>query len=96
MPWADSGLFAKMKTHWQNDPTIPAWKREKMFALTDVLQKRAADNRNGLKGAQLFYPEDCDDYDAFMTVTHALDALVIPTSGEGYIARCFGEFNDAE
>ena len=96
MPWAHSDTILKLQACWRNDPSIPNWRKDKMIALTELLQKRAADCRGNLSRVQLYYPEDCNDYDAFRTVTNALDALVIPTSGEGFIARNFGKAKDIE
>ena len=96
MPWANIGSLAQLKASWRDDRTIPDWRMAEMFALVELLQKRAEDNHNNLDGVQLFYPEDCRDYDAFQSVANALDALVIPTSGEGYIARNFGKCKDIE
>ncbi len=96
MPWGNSDSILKLQAYWRDDPRIPNWRKDKMIALTELLQKRAADCRNNLANVQLYYPEDCDDYDAFRTVTNAFDALVIPTSGDGLIARNFGKAKDIE
>ena len=95
MPRADYGELAQLQTRWENDPYIPNWKKVELTKLLDILRKRAEDNRGKLNLVQLYYPDDCHNYDVFIMVVHALDALMIPTSN-GYIARDFGAYSEIE
>ena len=90
MAQANLGVLIRLQEHWQKCDGIPRWKKDGMIALTNKLKRRLADNRNELDGVELYFPEDCDNYDVFMTVAYALDAFVVP-SGNGCTMRKFGE-----
>ena len=96
MPWANPGGLDQLRDHWRSNPYIPEWKKDSMNALIDIIQRKAADNHGSLKSIQLYYPEDCREYDVFISVANVLDALVIPTSGDGLIMRDIGEYRDFE
>lgn len=93
MPKVDYGDLAHMQERWKNNPTIPVWKRDHMNALMSKFKSKVADNHGDSDGVELYYPEDCNDYDAFMTVACALDALVIPRS-DGCVMRMFGDYSE--
>ena len=95
MPRLDYGELAGLETQWKNNPCISGATKVDILALTEVLRKKAADNHNDLSGLELYFPMDCRNYDAFMTVANALNALVIP-AGNGYTARHLGEKSGIE
>ena len=96
MSRVDYGELAHLKTLWRNNPMIPEWKKEGMVILLDTFLKKVADNNNEIDGVQLYFPQDCHEYDVFMSVVNALDALVIPTSGDCLVASHFGKYSEFE
>ena len=95
MPRLDGGELASLETQWKNNPCISGATKVDILALADVLRRKAADNHNSLDGLELYFPSDCRNYDAFMIIVNAFNALVIPT-GNGYIARCLSIKNGIE
>ena len=93
MAQANLAALAWMQESWKHESGIPGWKKDAMIALTNKLRRRIEDNHNELDGVELYYPEDCNNYDVFITVAYALDALVVPT-GNGGIMRKFGEYGE--
>ena len=95
MPRLDYGELARLESRWKDNPCISGATKVDMLALTEVLRKKAADTHNDLDGVELYFPGDCRNYDAFMTVANALNALVVPT-GNGFTARHIGDYTDIE
>jgi hypothetical protein len=96
MPRVDYGELASLQASWQNNPMIPEWKKVGMGRLLEVFRRRVADNHNKMDGVRLYYPEDCREYDVFISVVNALDALVVPTSNNGLIASHFGKYGEIQ
>ena len=93
MARANYGDITHLQERWKNEPGIPGWKKSGMIALVDKLKRKFADNHDETSGVELYFPEDCNNYDVFITVAYALDALAVPTSS-GYIMREFGEYKE--
>ena len=93
MTKVDFGALAHLQDRWRNDPGIPRWKKDGMVGLVDKLRQKVSDNHYNLDGIELYFPEDCNNYDVFMSVSYALDALVIPRSN-GCCMREFGKYDE--
>ena len=81
--------------HWKS-ANLPESMVKDMVALSNRLMHKLIDNGHDLEGVRLFYPEDCDNYEAFSAVAYALDACVTTKKAYGIesagaIMHGFGE-----
>lgn len=95
MTTANSKTIAELIKRWQDDSTIPGWKKDGMIDLVKRLEAKlkASEDEHDRKNVELLFPEDCCNYDVFMTVACALEARVVTYLG-GYIMRQFGKCRD--
>lgn len=77
---------------WIKQSGMPQNKKDSLIALSNILMHKAIDNNHKIDGIKLFYPEDCDNRDAFMSFANACDAFVHPKGdGKGLVMRDFGK-----
>ena len=67
MAQVNLATLAWMQENWKRESGIPSWKKDAMITLTNKLRRRVEDNHNELDGVELYYPEDCTNYDAFIS-----------------------------
>lgn len=91
MTTANAKNLASVRERWQNDSTIPRWKKDAMIDLTLKLEERVktCEGVYEKKNVKLFFPQDCCNYDAFLSVGCALEARVVATPG-GFVMKDFG------
>lgn len=93
MTTANAKNLASLRERWQGDPMIPRWKKDGMILLAHKLEARVrnSEDAHDKVRVELYYPEDCTNYDVFMTVSCALEARVLARADGGLVMKHFGK-----
>ena len=71
---------------------MPKGKTETLISLSNKLMHKAIDNNHEIDGIKLFYPEDCNNKDVFISLAYAFSAFVHPKEeGKGLVMDEFGK-----
>ncbi len=92
MTTANAKNLTSVRERWQNDPTIPRWKKDAMIDLVLRLEEKikAGEDAYEKRNVKLYFPQDCCNYDVFQTVGCALEARISVTP-DGLVMNNFGK-----